>query len=91
MKSFFLLAAILFSTTIFSQSEYRYSFHIESIENIGDAKEFVEATRGLFDVIPTFNDESNFFHFVNSLEFKEEELREKLVPLGYNMTNFRKD
>lgn len=91
MKLFFLLVSILFSTMIFSQSENRYSFQIESIENIGDAKEFVEATRGLFDVIPTFDDESNYFYFINSIEFKEDELREKLIQLGYNMTNFRKD
>lgn len=91
MKIFLLAASIFCSLTIFSQSEFKYSFQIERIENIGDAKAFAEATRGIFDVIPSFNDESNFFFFFNSLEFKEEELREKLVQLEYNITNFRKD
>lgn len=92
MKKLFLFATSMFcSLIIFSQSEIRYSFQIERIESIGDAKAFAEATRGMFDVIPSFNDESNVFFFFNSLEFKEEELREKLVQLGYNITNFRKD
>lgn len=89
---FSMLIVMCVSGFSFGQKTKRsYVFKVEKIENIAQAKEFTEVTRGLFDCIPNFNEKNNSFHYSSNLMFFEKEINEKLNQFGYLLLYFKED
>lgn len=87
----FLLVVFLSFSSIGQKIKRTYLFKIDKIENIGQAKEFTEATRGLFDCIPNFNEKNDSFYFNSSGLFKEEEIKEKVEQYGFSLLFFKEE
>jgi hypothetical protein len=94
MNKFFLSLITILSLAFSSLGQKikkTYLFKIDKIENIGQAKEFTEATRGLFDCIPNFNDKNDSFYYSSNSTFFEKEINEKLNQFGYILLYFKED
>ena len=94
MNKFFLSIITILSLTFSSLGQKikkTYLFKIDKIVNIGQAKEFTEATRGLFDCIPNFNEKNDSFYFNSSGLFKEEEIKEKVEQYGFSLLFFKEE
>lgn len=92
MSRFLFSYIFLFAVTFFSFGQKQvksYEFKIDKLENIAQAKEFTEATRGLFDCIPNFNEKDNSFYYSSSTIFFEKEINEKINQFGYTLVYFK--
>lgn len=87
-----LLTAILFLLfqKTFAQETYHYTFSVENVYDLPTAKDVRDPLRIKFDCRADFNDDTDLFDFISSVNVTKEELESMLISYGYTLTTFTK-
>lgn len=95
MKQILLLSLFFTSSLVIYAQDYSYSFKIEQVTNLAEAKEVTKFLRPHFNTeeepnqfFPAFNVELQRFHFISDILTTKEDLYQQLLDNGYLLLDF---
>jgi hypothetical protein len=91
MRLFLLTLFCTAANWCLSQSHYTYTFEVNGITGLAQAKAVIEVVEPVFDGRPTFNDGVDRFSVESEVTIVEAKLRSKLLHNGWVLTGFTRD